>query len=117
MDDKQTIDALSALAQDTRLATFRLLVAAEPEGLTAGEIARQLDVPHNTLSTHLAKLAQAGLVTSERRSREIVYRASLERLGAVVNHLIVDCCGGHPELCAPLPPQAVSCCSPEDSHA
>jgi ArsR family transcriptional regulator len=100
--ESETISALSALAQRTRLDAFRLLVRHEPAGLPAGEIAASLAVPQNTLSGHLAILAQAGLVTSERRSRAIIYRADLARLGAVVGFLLKDCCGGRTEICAPL---------------
>ena len=79
MDDAGTIDALSALAQPTRLDAFRRLVAAEPDGIAAGELARLLAVPQNTLSAHLAILVRAGLATSERRSRSIIYRAGSSR--------------------------------------
>ena len=72
--------ALSALAQETRLDVFRLLVKHEPGGLPAGDIAKELAVPHNTLSSHLSILARADLVSSERRSRSIVYRANLATL-------------------------------------
>lgn len=96
------IAALGALAQTTRLDTFRLLVRHEPEGLAAGEIARQLDVPQNTMSAHLAILARAGLVQSERHSRSIVYRADLDGLRGMVLFLVNDCCAGNADLCTPL---------------
>jgi DNA-binding transcriptional ArsR family regulator len=102
MDDIETIAALAALAQPTRLATFRLLVAHEPEGLAAGEVGRRLAVPQNTMSTHLAVLTRAGLVRGERHSRSIVYRADLDRFRAMTVHLVQDCCGGRPEVCGPL---------------
>ncbi len=88
MDDMDTILALAALAQPTRLQAFRLLVQHEPEGLAAGELARLLDVPQNTLSAHLAILARAALVRSERQSRSIIYRADLERLRDVTLYLV-----------------------------
>jgi ArsR family transcriptional regulator, arsenate/arsenite/antimonite-responsive transcriptional repressor len=72
MDNMQAIDALSALAQTTRLETFRLLVSREPEGVAAGELARLVGAPQNTMSTHLAILARAGLVRGERQSRSII---------------------------------------------
>lgn len=96
------IAALGALAQTTRLDTFRLLVRHEPEGLAAGEIARQLDVPQNTMSAHLAILARAGLVQSVRHSRSIVYRADLDGLRGMVLFLVNDCCAGNADLCTPL---------------
>jgi ArsR family transcriptional regulator, arsenate/arsenite/antimonite-responsive transcriptional repressor len=110
MESESTILALSALAQPTRLDTFRLLVRHEPEGLPAGEIARQLDVPQNTMSAHLAILARAKLVTSGRHSRLIVYRADLATLRALTLYLVKDCCAGRPELCAPLIEELTSCC-------
>jgi DNA-binding transcriptional ArsR family regulator len=102
MDKEQTILALAALAQATRLDVFQLLAAHEPRGLPAGEIARHLAVPHNTMSSHLGVLTRAGLVRSERKSRSIIYRADLARFQAVVTFLLKDCCGGQPEICAPL---------------
>jgi len=102
MENESAIQALSALAQTTRLDVFRLLVRREPEGLPAGEIARLIAVPHNTLSTHLAVLTRAGLIEAKRRSRSIIYRADLAAIGRLVDFLIEDCCGGRPEACAPL---------------
>lgn len=102
MEMTTAIASFAALSQDTRLKAFRLLVNQEPSGLPAGEIARQLDVPHNTMSTHLSVLARAGWVVSKRHSRQIVYRASLSHMEAVVQFLLQDCCAGHPELCASL---------------
>jgi DNA-binding transcriptional ArsR family regulator len=102
MDDDRAVLALSALAQDTRLQCFRMLVCNEPGGLPAGEIARQLNVPQNTMSSHLGVLARAGLVQSERDSRSIIYRADLTALREVMLFLIRDCCSGSTELCVPL---------------
>jgi ArsR family transcriptional regulator, arsenate/arsenite/antimonite-responsive transcriptional repressor len=100
--ETKVISGLSALAQATRLQAFRLLVKHEPEGLAAGEIARALDVPQNTLSSHLSILAQAGLVSSTRQATTIMYRANLEHLGAILSFLLKDCCAGRSEICAPL---------------
>ena len=102
MVSESAILALGALAQGTRLDAFRLLVRHEPEGLAAGEVAKALDVPQNTMSVHLATLARAGLIRSERRSRIINYRADLDQLKALTLFLVKDCCGGKAELCAPL---------------
>jgi len=113
MDNDSTILALSALAQSTRLAVFRLLISHEPDGLPAGEIAEALGVPHNTMSTHLSILARAGLVTSTRSSRSIVYQANLDRLRQTVMFLLKDCCGGRPEICAPLVAELNPCCQPK----
>ena len=102
MTNDLAVEALSALAQPTRLETFRLLVKHEPEGLPAGDIARAANVLQNTMSSHLKVLAQAGLVSGERQSRSIVYRARLDRFRELTLYLIKDCCGGDPALCAPL---------------
>jgi ArsR family transcriptional regulator len=110
MESNTAIAALSALAQGTRLDVFRLLVQHEPDGVAAGDIARQLDVPQNTMSAHLGILARAGLVRSERHSRSIVYRADLGGLRALTLFLVKDCCAGSPELCAPLLAELTPCC-------
>ncbi|MGA8172370.1 MAG: metalloregulator ArsR/SmtB family transcription factor [Methylocystis sp.] len=102
MESIEAIAALSALAQTTRLETFRLLVGREPDGAPAGELARLLEIPQNTMSTHLAILSRAGLLRGERRGRSIVYRADLERFHELTLFLLRDCCGGRSELCAPL---------------
>ncbi|PTQ12052.1 transcriptional regulator [Sphingomonas oleivorans] len=110
MENESAIAALGALAQNTRLDSFRLLLRHEPDGLAAGEIARRLDVPQNTMSAHLAILARAGLVRSERHSRSIVYRADLDGLRGLMLFLIKDCCAGNAELCAPLLAELAPCC-------
>jgi ArsR family transcriptional regulator, arsenate/arsenite/antimonite-responsive transcriptional repressor len=116
MDLDTATAALAALAQATRLATFRLLVRHEPDGLPAGEVARQLDIPQNTMSAHLAILTRAGLAKRERRSRSIVYRADLGGLRDLTLYLVRDCCGGNAELCAPLIAElSAPCCSPTES--
>jgi ArsR family transcriptional regulator, arsenate/arsenite/antimonite-responsive transcriptional repressor len=101
MEIEQSILAFAALAQPTRLGVFRLLVKHEPEGLPAGDIARELAVPQNTMSAHLAILARAGLVMSERKSRSIIYRANLVTLQDLTSFMVEDCCGGRANLCAP----------------
>lgn len=110
MDEPATLECMAALSQQTRLKAFRILVAHAPDGLAAGEIARRLDVPQNTMSSHLATLAECGLVRGERRSRSILYQADLNRFRALIVFLLEDCCGGHPEICAPIRRQPVSCC-------
>jgi DNA-binding transcriptional ArsR family regulator len=97
------VGALGALAQETRLAIFRLLVQAGPEGLPAGVIAERLDVAPPTLSFHLAQLSNAGLVTSVRQSRSIVYAPDFEAMRGLVGFLTENCCGGDPSRCAPIP--------------
>ncbi|MGJ0506519.1 MAG: ArsR/SmtB family transcription factor [Methylocystis sp.] len=102
MDDIEAIAALAALAQSTRLDVFRLLVQSEPGGVPAGELARELAAPQNTMSTHLSILSRSGLVSAERRGRSILYRANLARLRELMQFLVKDCCGGRPEVCAPF---------------
>ncbi len=104
--------ALAALAQPTRLDAFRLLVKHEPAGLAAGDIADQLAVPHNTLSAHLSVLSRAGLVMSRRDSRSIIYRANLVAAQKMTLFLLQDCCGGKPEICAPVMASLAPCCPP-----
>lgn len=111
MDKYAATKALGALAQETRLAAFRLLVRCGAEGLPAGEIARALATPHNTMSTHLAILAGAGLVTSQREGRSVIYRADFDGMRRLLAYLMEDCCQGRPELCAPaLDALMPACC-------
>ena len=117
MEITTAIASFAALSQDTRLKAFRLLVSQEPEGLPAGEIARRLSVPHNTMSAHLAILARSGWVTSKRQSRQIIYRASLSHMQAVIQFLLQDCCAGHPELCASLMDSLSGCESAKPADA
>jgi ArsR family transcriptional regulator, arsenate/arsenite/antimonite-responsive transcriptional repressor len=94
--------ALAALGQQTRLEIFRLLVRCAPGGLAAGTIAETISCPNNTLSSHLAILARAGLVHGARDGRSIFYRADLDGMRALVGFLLTDCCNGHPEVCKPI---------------
>jgi ArsR family transcriptional regulator, arsenate/arsenite/antimonite-responsive transcriptional repressor len=115
MDNNAALAAFAALAQPTRLAVFRLLVSHEPHGLPAGEVATALAVPQNTMSTHLAVLARAGLVSTARHGRSITYRADLDHLRALVLFLAHDCCNAHPQLCEPLLAD-LACCTPSQAH-
>ena len=96
------VESLSALAHGGRLTVFRLLVTAGPEGLAAGEIARRVGMPPNTLSSHLALLTHAGLAQSRRDGRSIIYAARFDRMGELMAFLAEDCCGGAAEVCAPV---------------
>ncbi|MET0220850.1 MAG: metalloregulator ArsR/SmtB family transcription factor [Tardiphaga sp.] len=113
METTQAITALSALAQATRLDVFRLLVKHEPHGVAAGELARAVGVPQNTLSAHLAVLSRAGLVMGERDSRSIIYRANITAFRELTLFMIQDCCGGSAELCGPLVESLLPCCAPQ----
>ena len=113
MENETAVLALAALAQPTRLQAFRVLVKHEPDGIAAGDLALVLEVPQNTLSAHLAVLSRAGLVTSQRHSRSIVYRANLAAFQQVALFLLQDCCDGHPEVCAPVIDSLMPCCPPK----
>lgn len=102
MEIAHAIQVLGALAQETRLSVFRLLVRASKEGLSAGEIAEALSVPAPTLSFHLKELTQAGLVEAQREGRSIRYALRAEQMRDFLGFLSEDCCQGHPELCLPL---------------
>ena len=102
MDVSITLKALGALAQESRLEAFRLLVHSGSEGMAAGEIARALKVPHNTMSSHLSILANAGLIGSRRVSRSIIYSIDFDGTRELLSFLMEDCCQGRPELCAPV---------------
>jgi DNA-binding transcriptional ArsR family regulator len=110
MEMSSAASSLSALAHEGRLATFRLLVQAGPEGLAAGEIARRLEVLPSTLSSSLNILSHAGLVRSRRDGRSIIYTADYDAMRMLLAFLVEDCCGGKPEICAPLIAVASSCC-------
>jgi DNA-binding transcriptional ArsR family regulator len=113
MESVDAILALAALAQSTRLDVFRLLVRHEPGGLAAGDVARSLAIPQNTMSSHLAILTRAGLIAARRTGRSIVYRADLARFQQLTLFMLKDCCGGMPEICAPLIQNLTSCCPPK----
>ncbi|UYV36901.1 metalloregulator ArsR/SmtB family transcription factor [Rhodobacteraceae bacterium D3-12] len=102
MDMIHALDGFSALSQETRLRVFRLLIKAGQGGMAAGEMAEALEVRQNTLSANLSVLLQAGLVRNQREGRSIRYFADAEGLSALLTFLLEECCGGRPELCAPL---------------
>lgn len=94
MEEKDVVRSLAALAQPVRLQVFRALVVAGPQGLTPGTMAEALAMPANSLSFHLKELATAGLVTQERSSRNIIYRAAFERMNELLGYLTQNCCQG-----------------------
>lgn len=102
MDTKLAVTAFSALAHDTRLRVFRLLVKEGPDGLPAGEIAKELAVAPPTMSSHLAQLERSGLVRSWRVERRIFYAVEVEGTRRLLRYLTEDCCRGRPELCGDL---------------
>jgi ArsR family transcriptional regulator len=104
MKADSALSALGALAQEHRLALFRLLVQAGEDGMAAGAIAEALGVPNSSLSFHLAHLTRAGLIRQERQSRSLIYRADYAAMNELVGYLMENCCGG-----ASCAPPAVSC--------
>jgi ArsR family transcriptional regulator len=94
MEMTDAVEALSAIAQETRLRIYRLLVEAGPRGLPAGQIGEQLDLPPATLSFHLAHLARAGLARNRQEGRFVIYAADFQNMNALVGYLTDNCCGG-----------------------
>ncbi|RAK60981.1 transcriptional regulator [Phenylobacterium hankyongense] len=117
MEIKSAVTSLGALAHEGRLSVFRLLVQAGPQGLAAGEVARRVGVLPNTLSASLNLLSQAGLINSRRDGRSIIYTADYDGMRSLLAFLMEDCCGGAPEICAPLMALASQCCAAEGSCA
>lgn len=109
MDVTIAARTFGALSQKSRLEAFRLLVRCGSDGMSAGDIARSLGIPHNTMSSHLAILVNAGLLTSRRESRSVIYSIDFEGTRALLGFLMEDCCQGQPEVCSPL----LDCVLPE----
>ena len=105
METSKVVAALTALAQDSRLAIFRLLVQSGPEGMAAGQVAQELDLAPNILSFHFDRLRGAGLVTVHRKGRSMIYAARYETMNGLVAFLTENCCQGLPctpaEVCKP----------------
>jgi DNA-binding transcriptional ArsR family regulator len=115
MEIKAAVSSLAALAQETRLAVFRLLVQAGPEGVPAGVVSTKLQVPPATLSFHLKELSHAGLVTARQEGRFIYYAADFEHMAALMSFLTQNCCQGMPEECLSVVETALGrcCASPQ----
>jgi ArsR family transcriptional regulator, arsenate/arsenite/antimonite-responsive transcriptional repressor len=116
LNDKQAVVALAALAQESRLQVFRLLVRHGTTGLPAGEIAEAIGVPPATLSFHLSQLSQGGLVDSTRTGRSISYFINVDGVRALMAYLMEDCCGGNAESCLPTFDDG-ACCPPKTTRA
>ena len=116
MENKSAVAALAALAQETRLSIFRLLVQAGPEGLAAGRVGDELEVPAATLSFHLKELTRAGLVTSRQEGRFIYYAVNFEHMAALMSFLTQNCCQGMPQECLSVVETALGrCCAPSQT--
>ena len=113
METDNALEALAALAHAVRLAVFRLLVQAGPEGLPAGRIAELMEMPASSLSFHLKELERSGLISQLRESRSIIYSASYDALADLVKFLMEDCCAGHPAIREHVE-RADNCCIPAD---
>ncbi|MDE2464743.1 MAG: helix-turn-helix transcriptional regulator [Alphaproteobacteria bacterium] len=111
MELNDAVKRLSALAQDSRLQVFTLLVKAGPEGIAAGDIARAVGIPATTLSAHLLVLSNAGLVRARRSGRSLFYSVHYAAMRELLEYLTEDCCGGHPDMCAP-PSAGEGSCKP-----
>jgi len=112
MDIKVAVDALSGLAQESRLKVFRLLVQAGTGGMAAGDIARAVGIPKNTMSSHLAILARANLIVARKEGRSMIYAVDFEGTRALLSFLVEDCCQGDPSVCGPLIETTLAtCCS------
>lgn len=109
MEEHDIIAALAAIAHDTRLKAFRLLVRVGPDGLASGEIARRLGAPASTMSAHLAILARTGLIEARRDSRTVNYALAPDAVRDLFAALVSDCCNGRPDLCGPLLAPAKAC--------
>jgi len=109
MDELSAISVLAALAHPTRLGAFRLLIRNEPDGLPTGALVEASGLSQSTFSTHLAVMAKAGIVISEKRGRQQIQRASIDTLRALMTYLAKDCCQGRADLCEPLLVE-LSCC-------
>ena len=107
MDEKQVLDMLGALSQETRLRIVRYLVQCGEEGASAGEVGKQVEASSSRASFHLSALEQAGVISSQRQSRKIIYRADHRNLGNLISFLLNDCCDNHPDI--------LSCCTAKKS--
>jgi len=102
MEISDAVESLDALAHETRLGVFRLLVQAGPQGMPAGNIAGRLGALQNTMSSHLAKLERAGLIDSRREGRQVIYSTNFQSLSALIVYLMEDCCAKNAALCDPI---------------
>ncbi|NKC16661.1 MAG: metalloregulator ArsR/SmtB family transcription factor [Gammaproteobacteria bacterium] len=109
MNEPEVLMILSAMSQQTRLRIIRYLVRCGAEGACAGDIGAHVAAASSRASFHLAALERAGIITSQRRSRSIIYRAELARLGGVISYLLHDCCAGHPDVWSCCAPDAACC--------
>jgi len=111
MDINTALEALTGLSQATRLLTFRLLVQAGPDGLSAGNIAKRLQSRQNTMSSHLKQLNQAGLINARREGRNMIYSANYDTVRGLILYLMEDCCAGNKAVCQPVAESLAKSCN------
>ncbi|WP_375452262.1 ArsR/SmtB family transcription factor [uncultured Devosia sp.] len=109
MEEHQALNAFGALSQQTRLRMVRTLVVAGPDGLAAGAVGAAVRASSSSASFHLSHLERAGLITSRREARSIIYCANYDGLAGLIAFLMEDCCQGRPEICAPAAQTAANC--------
>jgi DNA-binding transcriptional ArsR family regulator len=110
LNEQQALVAFAALAQESRLRIVRLLVKAGPEGMPAGALGEAVMASSSNVSFHLKELERSGLIQSRRQSRSIIYSASYPALSGLIQFLLQDCCGGHPEVCTAALADLSACC-------
>ena len=110
LEEPQALNAFGALSQETRLRMVRLLVQAGPDGMAAGAVGEAVDASSSAASFHLAHLERAGLIQSRRESRSIIYSANYDALAGLVDFLMMDCCQGRHEVCAPVAREPACAC-------
>jgi DNA-binding transcriptional ArsR family regulator len=122
MDIKNALLAFNSLSQETRLRVFRLLVQAGPKGIPAGGLSEALDIPHNTLSFHLSQMNNAGLISSRREGRSVIYSANFELMRDLIRFMVENCCSGEFASIQVSPDQSCAvidlpaCCQPEEKE-
>ena len=112
MDERQALLAFAALGQEHRLRAVRALVTAGPDGLAAGVLAETIGIAGNNLSFHLKELSHAGLITSRREGKSVIYSAAYAGLSDLIAFLMRDCCQGHPAVCTPAVAALAACACP-----
>ncbi|GJD57538.1 ArsR/SmtB family transcription factor [Methylobacterium dankookense] len=119
MDERQALLAFAALGQEHRLRVVRALVTAGPDGLAAGVLAETIGIAGNNLSFHLKELSHAGLITSRREGKSVIYSAAYAGLSDLIAFLMRDCCQGHPQVCTPAVAALAACACPtgDTAHA
>ncbi len=112
MDINDAVNALGGLAQESRLRVFRLLIRAGTDGIAAGDIAKAVGIPKNTLSSHLGILTRAKLIQAQKEGRSMIYAVDFEGTRSLLSFLVEDCCQGDPSVCGPLIEKTLAtCCS------